>query len=102
GRAERVAVEHDRACIYRLETGDRAQRRGLAAAARSEQAGDVSGRNAEAEVLEYPLLAVTAGDGLDVELRAHECGGPELIWRARVDEWGGDVMPCGPLLCARA
>ena len=46
GPAHHLAIEQDFACAHRLEAGDTAQQRGLAAAAGPQQAGDVPGGRA--------------------------------------------------------
>ena len=60
GRAERAAAREDGAAVERLEAGDAAQRRGLAAAARAQQAADLAFREREAHAVERRALAEAA------------------------------------------
>src|SRR5690606_5083944 len=70
-RTEHAAIEGDTAAVHRFEAGDGAKRRGLAAAARAEQAGNGTGSNAEGQVGEDDIIVIAAGDIADVQKRIH-------------------------------
>src|SRR5690606_40376014 len=61
------AAERDAAFDERLEAGDAAQHRGLAAAARAKQAADTTGLEAEGHVANDRLAAVADRDPLKAE-----------------------------------
>ncbi|KAG0760726.1 hypothetical protein G6F22_019055 [Rhizopus arrhizus] len=55
GRGNDGAVQQDAAVTHRFEAGDGAQYRGLAAAGLAQQAANVSGRQAQGQVLHHRL-----------------------------------------------
>ncbi|MCY1291882.1 hypothetical protein D9M70_410860 [compost metagenome] len=61
GAGDDLAAELDLALVHRLETGDGAQRGGLAAAGGAEQAADVAGVEVQVELLDDLLPTVAAG-----------------------------------------
>ncbi len=64
-RRDVAAVEQDAALVRRLETGEHAQQRGLAAAARAQQREELAGPDVEREPVHGAETAERLGDPLD-------------------------------------
>ena len=64
-----LAGEGDRAGIRALEPGDRAQRRGLAGGARTQDGEELAGRDLEVDAGERLNLAVALDEAPDGQLR---------------------------------
>ncbi|GCC48793.1 hypothetical protein chiPu_0033139, partial [Chiloscyllium punctatum] len=64
-----AAAEQDAALIRRLEAGEHAQQRGLAAAARPEQREELAGADVERELVDRAEIPERLGDALDPQQR---------------------------------
>ena len=71
GPAEFDAFQPDRALLHRLEAGDGAQQRGLAATAGTEQAADAGADHPQRQVLNHPPGRIGDGDVGQVKERRH-------------------------------
>jgi hypothetical protein len=58
GLGDHLAVDHDAPALQRLEPGDQAQDRGLAATRGADQAMDLAGQDGQADVLDHAPPAI--------------------------------------------
>lgn len=86
--AEHLAVDQDASGAHALEAGNAPERRGLAAAARAEQAADGAGRNAKRQVRQHLVVAVGLLDplhrqphGVSLNPAVHRRGCARRTWR---------------------
>jgi hypothetical protein len=76
GPGDRLAAEADLAFLQVLEAGNAAQDRGLAAAARSQQAADRAARKAERQSAHHFLVAIGVAQPADLDMgrvKNHSC-----------------------------
>jgi hypothetical protein len=66
--ADRLALEQDLAGVQWVKAGDRAQQRGLAAAARAEQREECAARDVDADVLQRDMRAIGLADVPELDM----------------------------------
>ncbi|MNT74090.1 hypothetical protein D3C72_2128710 [compost metagenome] len=72
GSGDTLAVEPDVATAQRLEAGNAAQHRGLAAAGAAQQAGDLTLRQLERHVIDHRLAGVGLADRIQLKQSIHQ------------------------------
>ena len=72
-RRHHLPLQQDAAFAQRLEAGDGAQHRGLAAAAGAKQAGDAAAREGEGQVVDNALAAEAMVDAIDLDHDVGSC-----------------------------